>query len=151
MNSLEYYNRQKNTWEENEIEEIKKQYEIEEMTISQIGDIHRRTPGSISYKLNKLGIISHNTLARGYNEYKNSNLYKEILIKSKREKKEAKNKLERNIETSSSSDISNMSNDSIDSNNEILELKNEIISLKKDVKEILRLLNELYDFENKKM
>ena len=44
-----------------------------------------------------------------------------------------------------------MSNDSIVSNNEILDLKNEIIILKKDVKEILRLLNELYDFENKKM
>lgn len=151
MNSLEYYNRQKNTWEENEIEEIKKQYEIEEMTISQIGDIHRRTPGSISYKLNKLGIISHTALGRGYNEYIISNLYKEILIKNKKEKKKAKNKLEINIETSSSSDISNMSNDSIVSNNEILDLKNEIIILKKDVKEILRLLNELYDFENKKM
>ena len=44
-----------------------------------------------------------------------------------------------------------MSNDSIVSNNEILDLKNEIISLKKDVKEILHLLNNLYDFENKKM
>jgi hypothetical protein len=151
MNTLEYYNRQKNKWEENEIEEIKKQYEIEEMTISQIGDIHHRTPGSISYKLNKLGIISHTVLARGYNEYKNSNLYKEILIKSKKEKKESKTKLELNIETTSSNNTIDMSNDSIVSNNEILDLKNEIISLKKDVKEILHLLNNLYDFENKKM
>jgi hypothetical protein len=31
---------------------------------------------------------------------------------------------------------------------EIAELKNEVLSIKKDVKEILRLMNALYDFEN---
>jgi len=42
------------------------------MTISQIADIHYRTPRSISYKLKKLGLISNNILSRGYYEYKNS-------------------------------------------------------------------------------
>lgn len=79
MNKLEYYNRQKEPCEDNELNDIKTEYESKEMTISQIGDIHRRTPGSISYKLKNLGIISDNKLARGYLEYKDSSLYKEIV------------------------------------------------------------------------
>jgi len=49
------------------------------MTVSQIADIHRRTPGIISYKIKDLGIISKYSLSRGYLEYKNSKLYKEIV------------------------------------------------------------------------
>ena len=48
MQSLEYYNRQKNSWEDSELQEIRREYVDGQMTISQIGDIHRRTPGSIS-------------------------------------------------------------------------------------------------------
>jgi hypothetical protein len=83
MNSLEYYNRQKESWEDNEIQQLKSEYEIKEMTISEIADIHHRTPGSISYKLKGIGIITHNTLARGYDNYRNSDLYKEIIEKGK--------------------------------------------------------------------
>ena len=68
MNSVEYYNRQNEFWGDDETQEIRTEYESKEMTISQMGDIHRRTPGSISYKLKSLGIIDHNTQARGYDE-----------------------------------------------------------------------------------
>lgn len=79
MNKLEYYNRQKEDWNATEIDEIRNQYESMGMTISEIADIHRRTPGSISYKLKNIGLITHNTHARGYLDYKNSDLYKEIV------------------------------------------------------------------------
>ena len=79
MNKKEYYTRQKNVWEEKELELLRIEYETKEMTISEIADIHRRTPGSISYKLQKLEIITNNTSARGYSEYKQSALYKEIV------------------------------------------------------------------------
>jgi hypothetical protein len=84
MNGLEYYNRQKEDWSDKELQDIRTEYETKEMTISQIADIHNRTPGSISYKLKNLGIITHNTLSRGYLDYKNSNLYKQIVEEQKK-------------------------------------------------------------------
>ena len=79
MNGLEYYNREKEDWSDKEVQDIRTEYETNEMTISQIADIHNRTPGSISYKLKNIGLITHNTLSRGYLDYKNSNLYKQIV------------------------------------------------------------------------
>ena len=90
MNGLDYYNRQKEDWSDKELQNIRTEYETQEMTISQIADIHHRTPGSISYKLKKMGLITHHTLARGYQEYKQSKLYKLIVAKGKLEDAEKK-------------------------------------------------------------
>ena len=90
MNKHEYYHRQKELWDDKETEDVRTEYETNQMTISQIADIHHRTPGSISYKLKSLGIVIHNTLTRGYLEYRNSNLYKEILEVSKKSEKRGK-------------------------------------------------------------
>jgi hypothetical protein len=143
------------------------------MTISQIADIHYRTPGSISYKLKSLGIIPHNTHSRGYLEYKNSNLYKEIVETSDAEKKarkEAKLKVTKDdlplstslagiVETGKSNNAEKKAKkeaklkarkDDLPLSTtltQIVEIRNEITELKKDVKEILRLINILYDFE----
>ena len=56
MNTLDYYNRQKDAWDAKEIEDLISEYNIKQMTISQIADNHYRTPGVISYKLKNLGI-----------------------------------------------------------------------------------------------
>ena len=84
MNGLEYYNRQNENWSDKELQDIRTEYETNEMTISQIADIHNRTPGSISCKLKNLGIITHIILSRGYLDYKNSNLYKQIVEEQKK-------------------------------------------------------------------
>ena len=69
-------------------------------------------------------------------------MYKEIVEKGKSIKSERKAKLnsvvEAKIETVAI----------ITTSKEIIDLKNEVTSLKKDVKEILRLMNMLYDFES---
>ena len=85
MNTPEYYNRQKAFWDESELQTIQDEYETKKMNISEIADTHFRTPGSISYKLKKMGLITHHTLARGYQEYKQSKLYKLIVAKGKLE------------------------------------------------------------------
>jgi hypothetical protein len=92
MNSLDYYYRQKEVWEEKEIEEIRNEYLTKKMTISEIGDFHHRTPGSIGSKLHRIGLIRHNAEARGYNEYKDSKLYKEIVESSTKKALEKKEK-----------------------------------------------------------
>jgi len=85
MNEPEYYNRQKAVWDENELKDIMDEYENKKMNISEIADTHFRTPGSIAYKLKNMKLITHNTLARGYQEYKESKLYKTIVARGKLE------------------------------------------------------------------
>jgi hypothetical protein len=143
MNRLEYYNRKKEYWSEKEIQDIRTEYETKEMTISEMADIHRRTPGSISYKLLNLGIISHNTLSRGYFDYKNSDLYKEIVENGK--STDAEKKLNKEVKLKAKLKGLTVSN----SSREILDMRNEIAELKKDVKEMLCLMNALYEFESK--
>lgn len=79
MHKLAYYDRQKEEWKEDELQALRTKYEVNQMTISQIADLHRRRPGSISYQLKGLGIITHNSQARGYLEYVNSDLYNAIV------------------------------------------------------------------------
>jgi hypothetical protein len=140
MNKLEYYIHKKSPYDDKESEDIKIEYENKGMNIIEIADLHRRTPGSISYKLISLGIISNSTESRGYMEYKNSDLYKEIIALNKEEDREKKKKIIK--ETKLKKPLENTQS------TEIIHLRNEIASLKNDVKEILRLMNALYDFEN---
>jgi len=136
MNELAYYNRQKEPWSDKESQEIRNKYETKGMTISEIADIHRRTPGSIGYKIKNIGLIEHITLSRGYIDYKNSNLYKEIIGTNISKNKPPK--LTTQIENARP----------IRQREEIRIIRNEIDELKKDVKEMLRLMNALYDFES---
>lgn len=141
MNRLVYYNRQKEYWSEKELQDIRTEYETNEMTISAIADIHHRTPGSISYKLKNLGLITHSTESRGYLDYKNSDLYKEIVEKGKSSDKKKVNKEVKLKAATNGVPVSTPFR-------EIHEMRNEITDLKKDVKEVLRLINAIYDFES---
>jgi hypothetical protein len=143
MNTLEYYNRQKEPWNDKEDNDIQIEYETKELNIMEIADLHHRTPGSIAYRLHKKGIISKHILARGYSEYTSSKLYKEIIESGKKNIVENKVKKETKIKTKVDTFSVTIAF------NEINEIRNEIIELKKDIKEILRLMNALYDFESK--
>ena len=91
MYKLEYYTRQKEKWTSKEDQEIQTEYETENLTISQMGDIHKRTPGAVAFAIKRLGLITCNQNARGYPEYKRSALYAEI-ISTPRERSEKKEK-----------------------------------------------------------
>ena len=89
-------------------------------------------------------------LSKGYTEYKESKLYKEIVESSKKIKAEKqvvrdeklKEKLKKEEKKVKLLPVAR------DDRSEISELRREIIDLKKDVKEMLRLMNALYDFES---
>jgi hypothetical protein len=121
MNPLDYYVRSKETWSDSELSDIKLEYETKEMTISQIADKHRRTPGCISYRLKSLGIIEHNTLARGYAEYKSSDLYKEAVASYKKDDTDNPSKRKTKI----SSKISE---------------HDELITVLKEIRDVMRIL-----------
>ncbi len=140
MNSVDYYNRQKETCSQEELDAIKTEYEINKLTISEIADIHRRTPGSISYKIRSLGLVTDNKEARGYVEYRNGDLYKQIVENGKIRDFQKKEKKIKAIKKPIPDNLQSIA---------IKEIQNEIASLKKDVKEILSLLNAIYEFENK--
>ena len=147
MNALSFYTRQKESWSEDELQQVRSEYQEKHLTISQMADLHRRTPGSISYKLKNLGIIAANTEARGYTEYRNSALYKEIVQSGKRaDTTKRKEKLENTKQSKLQLTSPLIQTDGL--SRELLTMKNDIASLKNDVREILRLIHSIYEFES---
>jgi hypothetical protein len=134
MNKPDYYIRQKDAWDESEIRQLRTEYLHDKMTISQIADIHQRTPGVVSYKLKGLGYIDSNTSARGYSEYKKSELYRAIVEKEKVNPKPFTRANDLNIKVQVE-------------HTELAALKDEIATLKQDVKEVLRLIHAMYEVE----
>lgn len=96
MNTFDYYDR-KEEWSIEETEQLRMEYIDKALTIMQIAYIHKRTPGYISSKLRKMKIISVSNQARGYFEYRNSELYKEVVEKYSKERKEKLPDYEKNI------------------------------------------------------
>ncbi len=83
---ISYYERSKQEWNNEERIQITTEYVNNEMNIIEIGNIHKRTPGCISYQLHKIGVLSNRLDARGYNEYKLSPLYQDIVSTTKQRK-----------------------------------------------------------------
>jgi hypothetical protein len=79
MNSRDYYTRQYEPWDDTEYTQLRDEYENQKLTISEIGDLHKRTPGCFSNKLIELNIIKQRVDARGYIEYTQSALYKDLI------------------------------------------------------------------------
>jgi hypothetical protein len=65
-------------------EEIKKLYVFENKNIVEIGMELNISPGKITYRLIQLKIIANRHEARGYDDYKNSDLYKENCKKNEK-------------------------------------------------------------------
>lgn len=63
-------------------DEIKNMYIVENKNIIEIGEILNLTPGTVACRLVKLKIIKYKADARNYNEYIESDMYKEICNKN---------------------------------------------------------------------
>jgi hypothetical protein len=127
-------------WETSEDSQLIKEYTVDKLSVLELCKIHKRMPGGIISRLRHLDLVDMRSKARGYLEYENSDLYKEICknkMLAKEKRKEIKNELQI---TNNTVEIKQLK--------EITEMKASINSLKKDVKEILRLMNMLYEFES---
>lgn len=72
------------TWTKEDDKKLKDLYCIENLDCIDIGLLFKRTPGSISARLQKLDIVKNRFETRGYNEYKQSKLYKSVCDNKKK-------------------------------------------------------------------
>jgi hypothetical protein len=171
MYTLSYYDRSKFVWDDEEVAQLDHEYKIQKKNVLECANIHKRTPGCIAYKLKSMGLIDHNTHARGYKDYVMSDLYNEI-VSSHIKERDDKNKSISQKNTSQKTTNINIMNEIITLKSDIIELKNDvkeilnlsqkpknimneinivksdIAELKDDVKEILKLIHSIYEFEN---
>ena len=153
MNPLSFYDRQKEGWNEQEIIQLKNEYVEQQKNISEIADIHKRTPGSIGCRLKLLGILNHHTEAKGYIEYKNSRLYKEIVSTNN-----VKRSTERSIKKETKKSLKESKINTEQNNKVLIQSKiDEIIIIQKGFQSMLNVLidiksdlQKLLDSEHKK-
>jgi radical SAM superfamily enzyme YgiQ (UPF0313 family) len=149
MNPLSFYDRSKIPWTTEESEEVKKEYENDLLSIIDIGDKHKRTPGCIAYRLKYLGVIVHNAFSRGYTEYRRSDLYREICKEYKKSDEEKRLKREKKliVKRDSTENENSHKLNKIYITHELKYLKEEVSEIKKDIKQMLSYITSIYEFE----
>jgi hypothetical protein len=158
MNTLEYYTKQKDPWSDKELQELRTGYAAEK-GIGELADELKRTPGSVAYRLQLLGVVTTSVLARGYAEYRASPLFREVSAVSKAERAEKKQKkettLKERIETKLlveagkniiQSAKKKHDGADLETLQEVQALREEVKGLRDDIKEVLRLMNVVYEF-----
>jgi len=148
MEIPEEYNLAGQPWEKKEDEQLIKEYTIDRLNLMDISKIHKRMPGGIVSRLIFHKLIVIRSQARGYIEYQQSDLYKEIC------KHKVENRLKRNTK------YNNPDNTAVDLTDrqttrlqikqipsDIIQIKEDIKEIKKNVSKILEIMNVLYEFE----
>ena len=101
------------------------------MLFPRFSRICKWTPGGIISRLFKHKYITPpSNSARGYDLYRNSDLYKEIVETNKKNKKETTN-----------------TDYYIELQNDVKEIKNEIKELQKTILELVEMMKAVYEFE----
>ena len=69
------------SWSSQEDEQLIKEYTIDKLGLLRLCEIHKRNPGGITSRLKRLNLINIRQNARGYDEFINSDLYKDSFEK----------------------------------------------------------------------
>ena len=138
------FNRVGEPWAKEEDAQLNELYNEQLLDIMEISKIHSRAPGGIISRLLKHNYIDKRISARGYTDYKNNNLYKEIVTRNKQSRKERKKLKEKQIiEINSEQNEDILIRNKSDYNqlyNEVKEIKNELNEIKKTINELVDLL-----------
>jgi ribonuclease HI len=70
-------------WDKNEESQLIKEYTIDKLTLMELSKLHKRMPGGIRSRLKKLELVPMKHMARGYSEYQQSDLFKDMKIEKK--------------------------------------------------------------------
>jgi len=158
------YNLAGQPWEKKEDDQLIKEYNINMLNLLDICKIHKRMPGGIVSRLKRLNLIEDKYKIRGYEEYLQSDLYKEK--QEIRKEKRLERKKENNNICLISQDDSILETNIIDTTtytdrqkvriqrkqipSDIIELKKDVKQIKENIAKILEMMNALYEFENNK-
>ena len=137
-------------WDDEEDLKLNDLYNNKKKDILEISELHMRAPGGIISRLIRNEIIANRTNARGYENYKNSDLYKEICLRNKSNIKKKKEDLSLELLNRKNQNIliTMNKNDYMLLQNDIDDIKNEIKELKLICKNIVEMFNAVYEFEN---
>jgi hypothetical protein len=138
-------------WSQEEEAQLNKLYNEDKLDIIEISKMHDRAPGGIISRLVRNNYIDNRMSARGYETYKNSDLYKEIvankIYKNKQEIPDDQYK-KRNPTQLDNILISINKSDYTELQNNVKEMKNEIKELKHSIKELIEMMKAVYEFED---
>lgn len=133
-------------WTNEDSQKLVELYNNENKNIQELGEIFIRTPGSIAAKLTHLKIINARQYARGYDEYLNSGIYKEVCDFYKLQKKEkGKKQLKSKKEADNSTNFEKFEVRELKL--EVKEMKIEIKELKEIIKNLSSMIEAVYEFE----
>jgi peptidoglycan hydrolase CwlO-like protein len=139
-------------WTQEEDTQLNTLYNEDMLDILEISKINNRAPGVIISRLFKHKYIVNRQSARGYIVYKNSDLYKEIVLNNKDKKKTeiAKDKSEKKSKPTQIDNILICINKIhyVELQNNVKEMKFEIKELKNNIKELTEMMKAVYDFED---
>lgn len=135
-------------WYQDEDDQLNDLYNHKMLTILEIAKIHNRAPGGIISRLLRNNYIPNRVSARGYLEYKNSDLYKQIVSRNIENMKYSKNN-EKNSKNVKIFSVDNMlitidKSDYQGMKNDLHELKTEIIDLKRIIHNFIDMFKENY-------
>jgi hypothetical protein len=137
-------------WTGEELTMIRQQYNEQGMDVIQIANIHYKTPGQVAYRLKQIGAVdSMNHEIRGYKEYCDSPLFQEVKHNCSAFRKELKQQDRKSNKEHTMLSSRQEKRQTRNNQQEAFEmLSADVQMIKNDVKEILRLMNALYEFEN---
>jgi predicted acetyltransferase len=138
-------------WREPEVAQLLEEVKSGQ-TYDQIAKAHKRTPGGIISRLKDIAYECHNKQMPINEIVLLTSISKNDVIDTIIQKDKCKENMEKRKEKQTTvfelSSKTKPVSQTTSISSEIAELKNEVLSLKKDIKEILRLMNALYDFES---
>ena len=146
-----------NPWGTQEDEQLIREYITYKLNFMDICKIHKRLPGGISSRLILHNLVDCRQNIRGYTEYQESELYKEICA-ANREKHAQATKPVHTVEPTNANSILPYLTPKQKDRQQRKSMPSDILELKKDVKEIhgikenvtkiLELIHAIYEFEN---
>ena len=134
-------------WYQEEDNQLNQLYNVELLNIMEISKIHNRAPGGIISRLCKHNYIPNRISARGYLEYQNSDMYKQIVLKNRENNIQFQKE---NVKKKENILITIDKNDYLELKADIEGMKNEITELKKTIQDFVEIMKEMYDFGDAK-
>lgn len=142
------FNRAGEPWTRREDEQLNNLYNVDMLDIMQISAIHNRAPGGIISRLKKHHYIEDNVSARGYEDYKNSDIYKQHVANKSVNKKTKVLRVKPDKPNNNLDHVMIRINEYVELKEHIAELKEDMTDVKRTLKDLMDMMQAVYKFES---